>query len=29
VDAVARYNLIDVNSDIVRTARGLGMCLGD
>ncbi|MCD4829017.1 MAG: ATP-dependent 6-phosphofructokinase [Candidatus Cloacimonetes bacterium] len=28
-DAISRYNLIELDSDIIRTARGLGMCLGD
>lgn len=28
-DAVRKYNLIDVDSDLVRTARGVGISLGD
>ncbi len=27
--AIETYNLVDVNSDLVRTARGLGISLGD
>lgn len=29
VDAIQAYNLVDVNSDLVKTARGLGISLGD
>lgn len=28
-EAIQDYNLVDVNSDLVRTARGLGIALGD
>lgn len=28
-EAIQDYNLVDVNSDLVRTARGLGISLGD
>lgn len=28
-DAVRKYNLIDVNSDLVKTARGVGIAFGD
>ena len=28
-DAIRHYNLVDVNSDIINTARGLGICFGD
>ncbi|HNZ07912.1 MAG TPA: 6-phosphofructokinase, partial [Candidatus Cloacimonadota bacterium] len=28
-DAIKEYNLVDVNSDLVKTARGLGISLGD
>jgi len=28
-EAIQNYNLVDVNSDLVRTARGLGISLGD
>ncbi|MBM4403837.1 MAG: ATP-dependent 6-phosphofructokinase [Candidatus Cloacimonetes bacterium] len=28
-DVIKSYNLIDLDSDLVRTARGLGICLGD
>jgi len=28
-DAIKEYNLVDVNSDLVNTARGLGISLGD
>jgi 6-phosphofructokinase 1 len=28
-DAIKDYNLVDTSSDIVNTARGLGICLGD
>lgn len=28
-DAIQAYNLVDLNSDLVNTARGLGICLGD
>lgn len=27
-DAIRDYNLVDVNSDLVHTARGLGICFG-
>ncbi len=29
VDAIQAYNLVDINSDLVKTARGLGISLGD
>jgi len=28
-DAIARYQAVDVNSGLVKTARALGICLGD
>ncbi len=28
-DAVRKYNYIDLRSDLVKTARGVGICLGD
>jgi 6-phosphofructokinase 1 len=28
-EAISRYNLIDLNSDIIKTARGIGMSFGD
>ena len=28
-NAVRKYNLIDLDSDLVRTARGVGISLGD
>ncbi|PKN79927.1 MAG: 6-phosphofructokinase, partial [Candidatus Cloacimonetes bacterium HGW-Cloacimonetes-1] len=28
-DAIRHYNLVDVNSDIIKTARGVGICFGD
>ncbi len=28
-EAIKEYNLIKLDSDLVRTARGMGMCLGD
>lgn len=28
-DTINRYNKVDINSNIVQTARGLGICLGD
>ncbi|RLD56572.1 MAG: 6-phosphofructokinase [Bacteroidetes bacterium] len=28
-DAISHLNLIDINSDLVHTARGVGICLGD
>ena len=28
-EAIQNYNLVDVDSDLVRTARGLGISLGD
>jgi len=28
-EAIQAYNLIDINSDLVGAARGLGICLGD
>jgi 6-phosphofructokinase 1 len=28
-DAIKEYNLVDLDSDLVKTARGLGICLGD
>ena len=28
-DAIARYQAVDINSGLVRTARALGICLGD
>lgn len=29
IDAISKYNLVGLDSDIIRTARGLGMSLGD
>ena len=29
VDTINRYNKVDINSNMVQTARGLGICLGD
>jgi ATP-dependent phosphofructokinase / diphosphate-dependent phosphofructokinase len=29
VDAINRYRAVDLNSTMVKTARGLGICLGD
>jgi 6-phosphofructokinase 1 len=28
-DAIARYQAVDINSNLVKTARALGICLGD
>jgi 6-phosphofructokinase 1 len=28
-DAIQRYQAVDINSGLVRTARALGICLGD
>jgi 6-phosphofructokinase 1 len=28
-EAVSKYNIVDVNCDLIRTARGLEICLGD
>lgn len=28
-DAIAKYNFVDLDSHLVKTARGLGICLGD
>lgn len=28
-DAIEKYNFVDANSDMVKTARGIGICLGD
>jgi 6-phosphofructokinase 1 len=28
-EAIARYNFVDLDSHLVKTARGLGICLGD
>ncbi|HNX37883.1 MAG TPA: ATP-dependent 6-phosphofructokinase [Candidatus Cloacimonadota bacterium] len=28
-EAIKEYNLVSLDSDLVRTARGMGMCLGD
>jgi 6-phosphofructokinase 1 len=28
-DAIARYQAVDINSGLVKTARALGICLGD
>ena len=28
-DAIARYQAVDVKSGLVKTARALGICLGD
>jgi hypothetical protein len=27
--AISKYNYVDLNSSLVQTARGLGICLGD
>jgi 6-phosphofructokinase 1 len=29
IDAIKEYNYISPDSDLVHTARGLGICLGD
>jgi 6-phosphofructokinase 1 len=29
MEAVAHYQAVDLNGALVRTARGLGICLGD
>ncbi|MDD3051126.1 MAG: ATP-dependent 6-phosphofructokinase [Candidatus Cloacimonetes bacterium] len=29
IQAISEYNYIDTDSDLVKTARGLGICLGD
>jgi 6-phosphofructokinase 1 len=29
MEAVARYQAVDLNGALVRTARALGICLGD
>jgi hypothetical protein len=28
-DAIARYQAVELDSTLVKTARGLGICLGD
>ena len=28
-DAIARYQAVELDSALVKTARGLGICLGD
>jgi 6-phosphofructokinase 1 len=28
-DAIAQYRAVDPNGTLVKTARGLGICLGD
>ncbi len=27
-EAIKSYNLIDLDSDLIKTARGLGICMG-
>jgi len=29
IDAIKEYNYVSPDSDLVNTARGLGICLGD
>ena len=29
VEAISKYKLVDLDSDLIKTARGVGICFGD